>query len=46
MQFIIVAGFLGSGKTSILRNILSLMTEDQKKDTVLIVNDFGQVGID
>jgi len=46
MQFIIVAGFLGSGKTSILRNILSLMTEEQKKDTVLIVNDFGQVGID
>lgn len=38
----LVTGFLGSGKTSLLRNILS----EGSADTALIVNEFGEVGID
>jgi G3E family GTPase len=38
----LVTGFLGSGKTSLLRSILS----EGNTDTALIVNEFGEVGID
>jgi G3E family GTPase len=38
---LIVGGFLGSGKTSLLRQML---TGD--KDTAVIVNEFGAVGLD
>ena len=40
----LIAGFLGSGKTTLLKRILSW----QKKlsDTVVLVNEFGEVGID
>jgi len=37
----ILSGFLGSGKTTIIRNFLSLAS-----DTAVIVNEFGEVGID
>jgi G3E family GTPase len=37
----IVAGFLGSGKTSLLRHMLT-----GAPDTAVIVNEFGEVGLD
>ena len=40
----VIAGFLGAGKTTLLKNILSW--ETNLSDTVVIVNEFGDVGID
>ena len=40
----LIAGFLGSGKTTLLKRILSWQTD--LADTVVLVNDFGKVGID
>ena len=38
---IVVGGFLGSGKTSLLRHVLA-----DAPDTAVIVNEFGAVGLD
>jgi len=40
----LLAGFLGSGKTTLLKRILSWETD--LSDTVVLVNEFGEVGID
>ena len=40
----ILAGFLGAGKTTLLRKILSW--ESDLSETVVLVNEFGEVGID
>lgn len=40
----LLAGFLGSGKTTLLNRILSWETD--LSDTVVIVNEFGKIGID
>jgi G3E family GTPase len=40
----VIAGFLGAGKTTLLKHILSWETD--LSDTVVIVNEFGDVGID
>ncbi len=39
----VITGFLGSGKTTLLNRILK---EPTLKDTAVIVNEFGEVGID
>lgn len=39
----IVTGFLGSGKTTLLRHLL---THAQGKRIAVIVNEFGELGID
>ena len=39
---IVVSGFLGSGKTTFLRYLL----KESKKKFGLIINEFGDVGID
>ena len=39
----IVTGFLGSGKTTLLRNLL---TNAQGRRVAVIVNEFGELGID
>ena len=39
----ILTGFLGSGKTTVLNSLLKL---PDLKDTAVIVNEFGEVGID
>lgn len=44
IKVILVAGFLGSGKTTLLKRILSW--QDDLSGTVVIVNEFGEVGID
>lgn len=41
---ILLAGFLGSGKTTLLKQILSWETD--LSGTIVIVNEFGDVGID
>ena len=39
---IVVSGFLGSGKTTFLRYLL----KESKKNFALIINEFGDIGID
>src|SRR5690242_17580773 len=39
----VVTGFLGSGKTTLIRRLL---TEGSAADTAVIVNEFGDVGLD
>lgn len=43
-SIILLSGFLGAGKTTLLKNILSW--EEDLSDTVVMVNEFGKVGID
>ena len=39
----IITGFLGSGKTTVLNQLL----QDKKfSDTAVIINEFGEIGID
>ena len=40
---VVVSGFLGSGKTSLIRGLLA---DSRARDSALIVNEFGEVGID
>jgi G3E family GTPase len=40
----LLSGFLGAGKTTLLKRILSW--ETNLSDTILLVNEFGDVGID
>jgi len=46
MDVIIVAGFLGSGKTTIIINSVARIYEITGKRSVIIVNDFGKVTVD
>jgi G3E family GTPase len=41
---LLLSGFLGAGKTTLLKRILSWQTD--LTDTVVLVNEFGEVGID
>lgn len=43
-KIFLLAGFLGSGKTTLLNRVLSW--EDDLSDTVVLVNEFGKIGID
>ena len=43
MPVTIVTGFLGAGKTTLVRRFLGT---PEGRDTALIVNEFGSVGID
>jgi G3E family GTPase len=43
-EVILIAGFLGAGKTTLLRNILRWPGDLSK--TAILVNEFGQIGID
>ncbi|MGS0940846.1 CobW family GTP-binding protein [Pseudomonas luteola] len=39
----VITGFLGSGKTTLLKRLLA---DEQLGDTALLINEFGEVGID
>ena len=39
----VITGFLGSGKTTLLQRLLAA---PQLSDTVVLVNEFGEVGLD
>jgi len=43
-RVILLSGFLGAGKTTLLKHILSWRSD--MSGTVVIVNEFGEVGID
>lgn len=43
-EIFLLAGFLGSGKTTLLNRVLSW--EEDLSDTVVLVNEFGKIGID
>lgn len=43
-DFLLLAGFLGAGKTTLLKRILSW--EADLSETVVMVNEFGDIGID
>ncbi|UCF92397.1 MAG: GTP-binding protein [Desulfobacterales bacterium] len=43
-RVVLLSGFLGAGKTTLLKQILAWETD--LADTVVIVNEFGDVGID
>jgi G3E family GTPase len=46
MKVIIVAGFLGSGKTTLILSTIERLNEVSGQKTGIIVNDFGKVNID
>jgi G3E family GTPase len=46
MTLIQIAGFLGSGKTTMILNIAKKLITEYGKKTAIIVNDFGEIGID
>ncbi len=43
-KIFLLAGFLGSGKTTLLNRVLSWA--DDLSDTVVVVNEFGKIGVD
>lgn len=44
MKVDIINGYLGAGKTTLVRQLIDLLAPQEK--TVVLVNEFGQVGID
>ena len=46
MDLLMISGFLGSGKTSMVLSTIERITQRKHKKVVIIVNDFGQIGID
>jgi G3E family GTPase len=44
VRIILLSGFLGSGKTTLLKHIMSF--DIDMSDTVIIMNEIGEVGID
>jgi len=43
-KVVVLVGFLGAGKTTLLRHLV--MSEEDMSGTVVIVNEFGEVGFD
>ena len=43
LPIVIITGFLGSGKTTLLNRLL---TDPELKATAIIINEFGEIGID
>ena len=46
MDILIVAGFLGSGKTTLVLSVIGSLIDRADRKVVVIVNEFGTVGID
>jgi len=46
MDMLVVSGFLGSGKTTMILATIGKYIEATNKKVVIIVNDFGKIGID
>ncbi|MDN5376299.1 MAG: hypothetical protein PWQ39_1339 [Thermacetogenium sp.] len=46
MRVILVSGFLGSGKTTLIRQLAGYLVVDREQRVVIIENEVGEVGID
>jgi len=46
VKLFIVAGFLGSGKTTLILHLAMYFTNQKKKKVAIIENEIGQIGID
>jgi G3E family GTPase len=46
MDLLLISGFLGSGKTTMVLSTIERIIQRKHKKIVVIVNDFGQIGID
>ena len=46
MDLLMISGFLGSGKTTMVLSTIERIIQRKHKKVVVIVNDFGQIGID
>lgn len=46
MDMAIVTGFLGSGKTTMILSVIERINELKNHKVAIIVNDFGNIGID
>lgn len=46
MRVVLVAGFLGSGKTTVIRELARFMVERRGYRVVILENEVGEVGID
>jgi G3E family GTPase len=46
LDLLLISGFLGSGKTSMVLSTIDKITRGRHKKVVVIVNDFGSIGID
>jgi hypothetical protein len=46
MDLRIIAGFLGSGKTTMVLSVIDEIFRRDRKRVVIIANDFGSIGID
>ncbi|MBN1109652.1 MAG: hypothetical protein JXA45_02710 [Methanomassiliicoccales archaeon] len=46
MDMVLISGFLGSGKTTLILSIIDRISAATGKKIAVIVNDFGNIGID
>jgi|WetSurMetagenome_2_1015567.scaffolds.fasta_scaffold11033_6 G3E family GTPase len=46
MDLLLISGFLGSGKTTMVLSTIDRIIKRKHKKVVVIVNDFGKIGID
>lgn len=46
MDILLISGFLGSGKTTMVLSTIERIIQRKHKKVVVIVNDFGKIGID
>jgi G3E family GTPase len=46
LDLLLISGFLGSGKTTMVLSTIERITRGKHKKVVVIVNDFGSIGID
>lgn len=46
MDLLVIAGFLGSGKTTMILSTIGRVIDGSNRKVAIIVNDFGKIGID
>jgi len=46
LDLVVLTGFLGSGKTTLLKHLLSSPNPIPTEESVVIINDFGDINVD
>ena len=46
MDIVLISGYLGTGKTTLVLALIEFMANKSKKKIAVLVNDFGRIGID